>query len=272
MKNIIYVALLMWSVCAVNAHAQTSVPQSNSPVTVTADTALEWDRVNKLFTARGNAVATQDDVSIASEILTASYVDGADGKGFDIQQFEAQQNVVLTSADNVAYGDHAFYYLKRGYAILTGQNLKLQTPEQVITARDKFEYFVDDGRLIAVGNAVVTRPQDQLRGDTITATMTNDAQGKRVIKQVVAQGNVVITTQQERVTGQHGVYDAQKELVTLDGGVTIMRGPNILRGQSAVVDLKTQISKLYGAEQTGAGQGRVTGTFYPGSEKGAADK
>ena len=72
----------------------------------------------------------------------------------------------------------------------------------------------------------------------------------------------MITTQQERVKGAYGLYDARMNTVDLTGGVVITRGQNILQGDRAKVDLNTQVSQLFGGS-SGDTSGRVTGTFYP---------
>lgn len=253
-------AFILGSVCVMRAQAQAP---SNAPLEITADDALEWDRTGQKFIARGNAVAAQDGVSIAAQTLTAFYQnDDAADSNFQMQTMTADEGVILRSEDNTAYGDHAVYQLDKKLATLTGKDLRLVTPEQTITARDRFEYHVEAGKLIAIGNATIRRPTDTLQADTITATLTTNAQGQRVVETVIAQGHVVITTAQERVTGAYGVYDARIDQVDLTGGVVITRGNNILRGERASVDLKTQISRLFGAPQNGS-SGRVTGTFYP---------
>lgn len=262
MKNALYCgALLMITVLApVFAMAQ---QPSKAPLEVTADDALEWDRTGQKFIARGNAIAAQDGVSISAQTLTAEYDEAGNGSSdFNMHTMIAQAGVVLKSEDNIAYGEHAVYDLTHKIATLSGGDLRLVTPEQTIKARDRFEYHVEAGKLIALGGATIIRPTDTLYADKITATLGENAQGERVVETVVAQGNVVITTQQERVTGAYGLYDARMNTVDLTGGVVITRGQNILQGDRAKVDLNTQVSQLFGGS-SGDASGRVTGTFYP---------
>ncbi len=235
-------------------------------VDISADESLEWYRNEQYFIAKGNAKAVQGDVSIDADTLKADYDNDPDGKegSLNLRVLHAIDNVLIKSADNVAYGDKADYDLQTKQALMTGSNLKLQTPEQTITARDRFEYDVTKGKLVAVGNAKVVRPSDTLSADTITAYMAEDSQGKRTVRKVEADGSVTIITAQEKVTGRSGVYDAVAQTVEVSGNVVIYRGSNILRGQRAEVDLNTQISRLFGGEGE---TGRVTGTFYPDDVK-----
>jgi lipopolysaccharide export system protein LptA len=113
--------------------------------------------------------------------------------------------------------------------------------------------------------------------------LKENAQGKRVLDNLEAFGNVVIVTPTERITGAYGIYRAGSNKAELKGGVKITRGPNVLEGERAEVDMTTNISKIFGAptsEQAPAkvggaltgspnvqtGGGRVRGVFYPNSE------
>ena len=241
---------------------------SKKPLEIAADNTLEWLRADKRFIARGDALAVQGDSSIAAETLTADYRDGSQGS-MEIHTLTADDNVVLTSKDSKAYGDQAVYKLDEGLATLTGQDLKMVSPDQTVTAKDRFEYWVTEGRVNAIGNAVAIRPkpqgrgQDKLEADKISAILKDNAQGQRVLDTLEATGNVVITTATEVATGSYAIYRTNTNKAELRGNVTIKRGPNILRGNRAEVDLNTDTSKIFG----GSGQGgRVSGTFYPGGQ------
>lgn len=245
-------------------------PSENSkePIEITADNTLEWLRGDSRFVARGNAVAVQGPSSVAAQTLTADYREGQGG-GIQIHTLKAEQNVVLSSKDSHAYGDVAVYSLDEGLATMTGQNLKMVSPDQSVTARDKFEYWVQEGRVNAIGDAVAVRPkpqgggEDKLRADKISAVLKDNAQGQRVLDTLEATGNVVITTPAEQATGQYGIYRSATNKAELKGNVVITRGPNVLKGDRAEVDFNTDTSKIFGSAKQG---GRVSGTFYPGSK------
>jgi lipopolysaccharide export system protein LptA len=260
-QKILLGIFLLYALYVPYAYAQ----KSENPLIISADKALEWNRTEQNFTATQNAKATQGEVSIAASTLKADYRENKEtGNDFDIHTMTATENVIILSEDNAAYGDKAVYDLTTEIAIMTGSDLRLTTPEQTITATDQFEYHVKDGKLIAIGNATIKRPTDTLRADTLTAFLTEDGQGKRTLDRMTASGNVIITTATEKITGQTGAYNGRTKIAELAGGVTITRGPNILQGTRATVDLNTQISRIFGNPDNG---NRVTGTFYPGTTK-----
>lgn len=265
----ILLILLIW-INAPHVQAQdVQIGSGDEPLEIVADESLEWKRAEQLFIARRNAVATQGDASVAGQVLTAYYREG-NGKDMEIYKVTADTDVKITSRDSIAYGDHADYNLDEGLAVLTGQDLKLVTPEQTITAQDRFEYQVTAGRVIAVGRPRVIRPKpqgggtDTLDSDELIATLKDNSEGKRVVDVIEAKGNVVITTPTEVVKGAYGIYRAGTNKAELSGGVTITRGPNVLEGEKAIVDLTTNTSQVFGSPIEG---GRVRGVFYPGSEK-----
>ena len=154
--------------------------------------------------------------------------------------------------------------LIRGVATLTGHNLKLTTPDQTITASERMEYDTVKNIAKAVGSAKILREPDTLNANIITANFTKDADGKQVLKTAHASGGVIIKTPEETLTGDHGTYNAAQNTAKVTGNVKIVRGPNVLEGSRAEVNLTTNISKMFGSPESGK---RVKGVFYPGSRK-----
>jgi len=89
-----------------------------------------------------------------------------------------------------------------------------------------------------------------------------DASNSR-ISRVDAQGHVVVVTATDIGEGDYGVYNALTGIVTLLGNVTITRGQDAVKGQYAVVDLNTNVSRMMTvAAKPGAPAPRVEGLFY----------
>lgn len=269
-----YLAFVLMMSCALPAFAQTN-SEKNKPLEITADQTLEWHRNDKKYVARGDAVATQGNVSIHAETLTADYRE-SQKSNFDIYKMTADDNVVITSQGNEAFGDKAVYELDTGIATMTGKALKMIAPDQTLTARDKFEYGVTEGRLSAYGDVVVIRPSDKMQADKASAFFSQNTQsnGQRKLERLEAEGNVIITTATETLRGDRGVYRADTNIAEVTGHVKITRGPNVLEGERAEINLTTNISRMFGS-QTGTtssptGKGRVKGVFYPSSKDGGS--
>jgi lipopolysaccharide export system protein LptA len=254
-RHILFICLLI--ACAAPAVAQTA------PVEISADHSLEWNRKAKAYTARGNASATQGNMTVRADTLTAHY-NSANGST-DISRLTAAGNVTIASPPYTAHGDSATYDTATGNAVMTGQNLRIKTTTETVTATDKIEFFSSQNRLLASGSATATRGADTLSANSISAYFKPGTGGGLALDRLTADGAVTIKTARETVTGDTGVYDIGAGKATLTGTVRIFQGESLLEGTRAEVDLKTGISQLFSnAGATSAtGDGRVKGVFYP---------
>jgi lipopolysaccharide export system protein LptA len=99
--------------------------------------------------------------------------------------------------------------------------------------------------------------------------------GSSSIRRLEAQGNVVVTQKDQIVTGETAVFDTKTNLVTMLGGVVLTQGKNVLRGDRLMVDMTTGVSRVE------SDSGRVQGLFQssgqggpviPGTAPGVAGK
>ena len=260
-----YILLIVLGLALYAVPAQ-SLAQSKEPLEITADETLEWHRNEKTFIATKNALAKQGKVSIAAQTLEANYRE-TKVQNMEIWRVIATKSVKLKSGATTASGDKIVYNIDKGLATMTGKDLRMTSPDQIVTAEERFEYGVTDGRLIAIGNAKVERlvEQDTLHADKISAVLKENAKGQRVLHSLEAIGNVIIKTPTEIITGAYGIYNTNTNKAEISGGVRIRRGLNVIEGEKAEVDLTTNTSRMFGSK-TGK-DGRVRGVFYPGSEK-----
>lgn len=253
---------------------------AEEPVEVSAAGSLVWDRAAKTYTANTDAVAAQSGNTVRADKLVAFY-DEATGST-DIKRIEAHGHVVISAAPYKGYGDVGVYTTATQNAVLTGQNLRIETDTQTLTAQDKVEFFAAENKMIATGNAIATRGTDKVRADVLIGYFTQDASGKRSLTKITAQGNVVITTAKEEAHGDAGVYDVAAQEAVLTGAVKLYQGQSWLEGTRATVDMRTGLAKLFadgkargeggtGGEDAGRAKyedaGRVRGVFYPKGTK-----
>ena len=243
------------------AKAQDSAATGNDKLVVTAEKTLEWLRDKKRFYARGNAMAERGSSHIYGDTLIVHYIDDAQ-TNFKITKLVAEGNVRIVSDDSTAYGARAVYDVDVRRAVMTGDDLRLVMPDQTVFADERFIYDVAAGQFTALGNARIERDDTILESDKMAAELMTNNNGKRVIETATATGNVRITTPQETVTGKRAVYTRAADEVELTGGVDVRRGRNTLHGARAVVNLETEVSRLFSGED-GKGDGRVRGVFYP---------
>jgi lipopolysaccharide export system protein LptA len=242
------------------------------PLKIDADQGIEWHQNERAYVARGNAKATRGNVTVRGDTLTAYYrpkpgaTDPNQG-GSEIFRVVANGHVILASETQTVTGDHAVYDLDQAVVVVTGKNLKLTTPTDVITARDSLEWYDKKGEAVARGDAVAIRDDRRVTADILVAHVVRPQGAPARISRVDAHGGVHVSTPQEVARGRAGVYNLDTGLVTLTGNVTITRGENEIKGETAVVDLNNNVSRMIAGPSTG---GRVQGLVIPNEEKGGA--
>ncbi|MBV9655491.1 MAG: hypothetical protein JOZ42_13110 [Acetobacteraceae bacterium] len=316
----VWLGLALALCVATRAAAQGIDLSKGGPIDITASDGIEWEQNAKKVIARGNARAVRENVTVTADRLIAYYRRKAGGKagagtapeaqggaapvtssasgglaggdadsaGNEVFRVEAEGNVHISTPTDHAEGDHAVYDLDQAVMVMRGRNLKLTTPQDVLTARDTLEYWAQKHMAVARGDAVVvTNDGRRLAADTLVAYTTDTAQtdghagttkasartenagddplassGK--LQKVDAIGNVSIRTAIETVTGDRAVYVPETGLARLGGHVRITRGQNQLNGAEAEVNLKTGVSTLISGSA-----GRVQGLVVPNDANGA---
>ena len=231
-------------------------PAAARPVNIEAD-VLEFQQESKVYLARGNAVVEQDGVTIKADQLTAAYTEGADGKT-TFTQVKADGHVHIVTKNGEIFGDRGVYDVARQVAVLKGQELKMVTAKDQVTARDSLEFWQKEQLAVARGNAVASTDDKRIAADTLTAVMADNEQKQMEVRRVGAQGNVLVSSATEIARGDRGLYDVRRQLATLEGNVRITRGPNQLNGARAEMNMATGVSRLL----AGGGQ-RVRGLVLP---------
>ena len=245
------------------ARAQQSGERQRLPIEVVADKGIEWNRNEKLYVARGNAVATRGEVRISGDTIAAAYEEHASGDA-EIYQVEVTGTVVVSSPGKTLYGDRAVYDLRQALVVLQGTGLRAELGDETVTAKDSIEYWEERLTAVARGEAMARGKDRTIRSDVLTALFERQDDGSLRAVQMNAHGNTEITTAEEVVTGRDGTYDIVNERITLKGGVKITREKMQLNGGRAEVDLKSGISRLLPSPD---GDGRVSGLIIPASGK-----
>ncbi len=231
-------------------------------IEIDAAEGIEWHRKQKLYIARGDARATRGDLTVRAEVLTAHYRTSDQGET-EIFRIEADGAVKLTSPGETAYGEKGVYDVDKGLLLLTGDNLRLVTEEDVVRARDSLEYWEDRKIAVARGEAVAERDDQEVRADVLTAYFQPDKAGELELTTIRADGNVEITTPTEFASGDGGVYYVKDQFATLSGEVKITRGNDQVNGEYAEMNMATGVSRLLGAPPGQSGDNRVRGLLVP---------
>lgn len=285
--------LLLLLLAPAAARAQAIDMSRGGPVEVTARDGMEWRQNEQMVIARGDARAVRGDVTVTADRLVARYRKkagaaqvpseqqpgvSADTGSNEIYRLEAEGNVRIFTATDLAVGDRAVYDIDQAVLVLTGDALKLTTPQQVLTAQDSMEYWSQKQMAVGRGDATVTTNDGRrLSADTLVGYTTDPNAGRATpartgparpaadpvlasgkLQRVEGFGNVEVRTQAETVRAERGVYVPDSGIARLAGNVRITRGPNQLNGEEALVNMATGVSTL-----SRAPGGRVQGLVVP---------
>lgn len=266
--------------------------KSGVPLEVYADQGLELSQDAKTVIGRGNAKAIRGRVTVTADLLVAHYRDRAGttasatasaahangapavhpeagpmaqtGGNSEIWRVEATGHVTIASPSQTAFGDHADYNIDDAVVVLTGNNLRLVTPTDTVTATDSLEFWERSHQAVARGKAVALRGEKRIQADVLVADFAKNSQQKMEIRRARGYDGVVLTTPHEVVTGDRADYLLETGIVTITGSVKMTRDDNQLDGGYAVVNLNTGVSRLFPVAPGGRGtEKQVKGLFIP---------
>jgi lipopolysaccharide export system protein LptA len=308
------VATLLLLLLGRAAYAQPIDLSHGGPVNITARDGIEWHQNDQEVIAHGDARAVRGNVTITADTLIAYYrrkagagastttppppprpaATGPDETGNnEIYRLEAVGNVHIYTRTDEAVGDRAIYDIDQAVMVMTGKDLKLTTPQDIITARDDLEYWSDKHMAVGRGDAVVTsNDQRQISADTIVAYMKppdqqqsqqqqqqqaakparppggqqdDDLAASGKLQRVEAFGNVVIRTTTQVVRGDRGVYVPDTGMARMAGKTRLTQGQNQVNGSGLEVNLNTGIYTLVSSPGD-----RVQGVVVPNDANAAS--
>lgn len=245
------------------AWAQLFGDSGGLPLDVDADSGIEWHQPQKAYVARGNAQATRGDTTVFADVLFAYYRELSEG-GTEVYRLIAEGNVRIVSPNQEIFGGRAVYDIDTKVAVITGDNLRMVTPNEVVTARDTLEYYEDRDLAVARGQAIAVQDEDKLRADILLGQFAEDETGKLVLDRIDGQGNVVVTTANDVAMSERLMYSASSKIAILTGNVRIRRGENQVIGDIAEMDMNTNINRVLSSGR------RVRGFLIPTEDTRAA--
>ena len=294
MKRALLLAPALCIVCLVCTADGPDLSQGGD-ITIVADDGADWQQAQQIVVARGNAHATRGDTTVIADTLVAHYRKRAAATGTapaatapaksssasnditganEIYRLDADGNVTINTPTDIAFGDKAVYDIDQAVLVMTGAHLRLKTPTETITARDRLEYWSMQRKSVAWGNALVVGNDGRSAAGDILVAYSDPSPPRAAgtaapksgdsdlnagqINRVDAFGHVVVRTLTDIVHGDNGVYLPETGLARVVGDVTITHGLSELHGQDAIINLKTGIAHLL--PTSGA---RVQGLLVP---------
>jgi len=168
----------------------------------------------------------------------------------------------------------------QGFSQNQGKPIHIDAATLVVRDKDKVATFTGDTR---TGDVKVVQGDTIMRSKTLVVFYEQSAMaggaakdnakpapvpapaaqpgpgGSQQIKRLEAHGNVIVTQNDQTVTGDTGIFDTRANTVTMQGNVILTQGQNVMKGKTLTVDLTTGVSRLEN------GGGRVDMILFPQS-------
>lgn len=151
----IFMSGLLLLVAVAAFAAPVELPKNRGPVNVSSD-RLEARDLEQTVVFEGNAVATQDDVTIYGDRLTVKYT----GEEREIDRVVAEGSVKIVQGTRVATGDRAVLHHNEERVVLTGSP-EVRDGENFVRGQEITIYLNDQRSVVTGGeggrvNAVFT--------------------------------------------------------------------------------------------------------------------
>ena len=139
-------------------------------------------------------------------------------------------------------------------------------------ASDRIELQDRANRVLLTGNVKITQAEMTLTAARMTVAYTGQiTNGSPQVSRLDASGGVTVARPDQTARSQYAVYDLNRRVITMVGGVTLRQGANNVSGGRLSIDLDTGRATIDGSGVRGgttSGQpgaqtqgGRVTGRF-----------
>lgn len=153
--------------------------------------------------------------------------------------------------------------LAQGFSALKGHdsNAPIDISSDHIEVQDRADRAIWTGNVHAVQGDMT---MDAARM-TVAYSHATAPNADPQINRIDASGGVTVVSPSERAKGNFGIYDLNRKLITLIGGVTLTRGTNVVNGARLVIDMNSGRATVDGNAVAGGTSavngGRVTGHF-----------
>jgi len=152
----------------------------------------------------------------------------------------------------------------QGFQKNRGQPIQIDALSLEVRDKDKIATFSGNVKVVQGDTTmrsktlVVYYDQDKDKNGKPSAMKTAQPGpgGSSSIRRLEARGGVIVTQNDQTVTGETGIFDMKTNTVTMTGGVVLTKDKNVLKGDRLVVDMTTGVSRV----ESSNGRG-VSGLF-----------
>lgn len=146
---------------------------------------------------------------------------------------------------------------------VSGRKAAYDSQAGVVTYTGDVEAVQNGRRLMSdVLNLYLSKDAKASSGGKAAAKPSSQVSSSSDVERIVADGHVFFVTADQSMAGDHGVYDAALDIVTVTGNVVLVQGDNVVTGSKVIVRLADNHAEIESPAQGRNAPGRVRGVFY----------
>ena len=139
--------------------------------------------------------------------------------------------------------------------------------EPIVVEADKLEFDYDNNQLVYRGSVEVVQGEFELRSQTLIVSFERaDDPGEAALREVIAEGDVIITQGERVASGRVAIFDQKNRQVILLGDPVLRDGPSEVQGDRLTVFLDEGKGVVEAKPSK-----RVSAVLYPGQLGGEGD-
>ena len=123
--------------------------------------------------------------------------------------------------------------------------------EPIQIEADKLEVRDPEKLAIYTGNVKVRQGVTLLEAPELRVFYTGEGDGEQgapgsKVSRIEAGPTVTVSNEDQTASGSRAILDMEQDMITMTGSVVLTQGPNIVRGERLVVNLKTKLGSMEG--------------------------
>lgn len=217
----------------------------SSPLYIDAQKGIKIFQQENIAVAYGKPTATQGDVKVSGNKITAYYRERPGGGDKELYKIIVIGRAKIKTPTETAYGEKAIYYLDTSLVELIGRHVKFISPDYQIYANKRLEYWQESTKAVAKGKAKFVQKDREIEGDTLIANFKRDKQDKLVIDTLDSKENVTIITEDRIAKAKTAKYKSVTDTITMYHDVHMSYQEHHLHGEYGVINRQSGVSEVY---------------------------
>jgi lipopolysaccharide export system protein LptA len=144
---------------------------------------------------------------------------------------------------------------------VTADNLEVIQPQHVYIYTGNVEALQDDARIRSPKIFIYTK-EKPTNGAPKAAASPMSGPDMGSVDHIDAEGPVYYVTPTQNARGDHGHWDANTNIITLDGNVVLAQGKSVGKGDHLIINRATNVSRLI-SDNPKSASGRIRTILYP---------